>query len=492
MLKYVLLILWLLPQCLSASIRTYSYPKEIKASERYTLNVDGIPVHVMDNPVPCSFAAFEMTDVVDVEIESKINVKWVDIRPLSAGIKPIIENGKIRFTITEPGNYSIEINGKLNNPLFIFANPKEIKPSKDDANVLYFEAGKVHYPGVIQPKSGQHVFIEGGAYVVGAISAKGVENVKVSGYGIIDGSYNNKLSDQDMAAIFTVDNGYKSDGKYQRFIEFIDSKNISIENLILNNSTSWQVVPINCDKVYISGLKLISDNPSDDGIDVVRSRDVHIRNCFVRVKDDCVAIKAHLDYPDHVIVDNVLVEDCVFWNAAWGNGLEIGFELHAAEVRNITFRNCDIIHVESGAVFSIHNSDKAVVSNVLYEDIRVEDATQKLIDLGIFRSKFCTDGSSDEAYLEEYITHDVWDNELRIPEGKKAEYAKYRGQIRNITFRNIQIVEGRYPYSLFIGYDNEHAIDGVVIENLQIGGKRITSADEFKLHSEFARNIQIK
>jgi len=182
----------------------------------------------------------------------------------------------------------------------------------------------------------------------------------------------------------------------------------------------------------------------------------------------------------------------VFWNAAWGNGLEIGFELHAAEVRNITFRNCDIIHVESGAVFSIHNSDKAVVSNVLYEDIRVEDATQKLIDLGIFRSKFCTDGSSDEAYLEEYITHDVWDNELRIPEGKKAEYAKYRGQIRNITFRNIQIVEGRYPYSLFIGYDNEHAIDGVVIENLQIGGKRITSADEFKLHSEFARNIQIK
>jgi len=108
-----------------------------------------------------------------------------------------------------------------------------------------------------------------------------------------------------------------------------------------------------------------------------------------------------------------------FGNGAWGNGLEIGFELHTAEVKNITFRDCDIIHVESGAVLSIHNSDKAIVSNVLYENIRIEDARQKLIDLGIFRSKYSTDGSSDEAYLNKYITHDIWDNELRIPEGKK-------------------------------------------------------------------------
>ncbi|MFZ6037486.1 MAG: glycosyl hydrolase family 28 protein [Bacteroidota bacterium] len=490
--KYVFLILILFSQSIFASIRTYSYPEEIKASDSYTLTVDGIPVHVIDNPVPCSFAAFEMEQAVSVEIESKVTVKWVDVRPLSAGIKPVIKEDKICFTITEPGNYSVEINGKLSHPLFIFANPKEVKPSKDDPDVLFFEAGKVHHPGVIRPKSGQHVYIEGGAYVVGAISATGVKNVKVSGHGIMDGSLNNRLTQEETAAIFSVDNGYGSAGKYQRFIEFIDSKNISIEGLILNNSTTWQVVPINCDNVTVSGLKLVSDNPSDDGIDIVRSRNVHVKDCFVRVKDDCVAVKAHLDYPDNVIVDSVLVEQCVFWNAAWGNGLEIGFELHAAEVKNITFRDCDIIHVESGAVFSIHNSDKAVVSNVLYEDIRIEDARQKLFDLGIFRSKFCTDGSSDEAYLNQYITHDVWDNELRIPKCKKEEHAKYRGQIKNITFRNIRVLEGIYPFSIFIGYDDQHAIDGVTIENLQIYGKRIQSLEDLKLHTEFVRNIQVK
>jgi len=57
--------------------------------------------------------------------------------------------------------------------------------------------------------------------------------------------------------------------------------------------------------------------------------------------------------------------------------------------------------------------------------------------------------------------------------------------------RNIQVLEGTYPFSIFIGYDDQHAIDGVTIENLQIYGKRIKCREELKLHTEFARNIHI-
>ena len=489
--KILIISLLAVTQFVSASIRTYNYPEEVKASGRFKVKVDGIPVLVMDNPIPCSFAAFEMKQNVTVEIEDTIDIKWVDIRPLSAGIKPVFRNNKISFTIPEAGNYSIEINGKLAHPLFIFANPEEIKPAKDDPDVIWFEAGKVHTPGVIRPQSNQHIFIEGGAIVVGAISATGVENVKISGHGIMDGSLNNGLSDEETASIFSVGSGYKASGKYQRFIEFYDSKDLVIEGLILNNSTTWQVVPINCDRVKISHLKLISDNPSDDGIDIVRSREVHVNECFVRVKDDCVAIKAHLDYPETAIVDNVLIEKCVFWNAAWGNGVEIGFELHAAEVKNITFRNCDIIHVESGAVFSIHNSDKATVKNILYEDIRVEDARHKLIDLAIFRSRYCTDGSGDKDYIDKNYFHGAWDGVLKIPEGKKNYHAQFRGKIEDIRFKNIS-VNGIMPFSIFSGFDDTHAIDGVTIENLQVNGKRITSQQELKLYTEFVRNVRVK
>ena len=477
-------------QAVHAEIRTYHYPAEVKASQAYSLKVDGIPVMVIDNPVPSSFAAFELQQgPVTVEIACSQDVKWVDVRPLSAGITPQIKDGKIWFTIPSPGHYTVELNGKLNHPLFIFADPVEEKPSKTDPDVIYFEAGKLHQAGVIHPKSNQHVFIEGGAVVVGAISATGVENILVSGHGVMDGSFNNRLSKNE--SVFTSLEGFKDDdNQYQMFVEFIDSKNITIKGLILNNGTTWQVVPINCENVTVDGLKLISDNPSDDGIDIVRSRKVTVRNCFVRVKDDCIAIKAHLKYSETVIVDDVLVENCIFWNAAWGNGLEIGFELLCAEVKNITFRNCDIIHVESGAVFSIHNSDRATVKNVLYEDIRVEDARQKLVDLAIFRSQYCADGSTDPEYIRNNYLHGAWDGVLKVDPEKREYHARFRGKIENIRFNNIHIY-GNLPFSIIAGYDDNHQVTDVTFSNIYLNGQKITSLERLKIFMENAQGVQL-
>jgi len=492
MIKKSCFLFLMISQMICAQIRTYDYPVEVKASQAYSLKVDGQPVLVIDNPVPASYAAFEfLKDPVTVEIECAQDVKWVDVRPLSAGIKPQIKDGKISFVIPSTGNFSVEINGKLSNPLFIFANPKEVKPAKNDPNIIYFEAGKMHKAGIISPKSGQHVFIEGGAVVFGAIAATGVENVKVSGYGILDGSFNNASAPKQTSGMLSLEAGYTIENGYQRFVEFIDSKNITIEDLILNNATTWQVVPINCENVTITGLKLISDNASDDGIDVVRSRKVRISDCFIRVKDDCVAIKAHLDYPESVIVDDVIVEKCVFWNAAWGNGIEIGFELLCSEVKNIIFRDIDIIHVESGAVFSIHNSERAIVKDVLFENIRVEDATQKFVDLAIFRSVYCTDGSDDPEYIAENYLHGAWDGVLKVPAADKAYHAQFRGKIENIRFNNIH-VQGRLPFSLIAGYDENHQVSNVTFSNIYVNGQKITSIDQLKLYQEYSSGVEVK
>ncbi|MCD7851685.1 MAG: hypothetical protein LUH63_19385 [Parabacteroides sp.] len=175
-----------------------------------------------------------------------------------------------------------------------------------------------------------------------------------------------------------------------------------------------------------------------------------------------------------------------------GNGLEIGFELESCEVKNITFRDIDVLHVESGAVFSIHNSDKATVKNILYEDIRIEDASHKLIDLAIFRSKYCTDGSSDEEYLMKNMLYGTWDNVLKAPVGEKEKHAKFRGHIENIRFKDIQILGGRFPFSLFCGYDGNHQVKDVTIENLRIYGQPVTSPEELKLHTEYVGKVNFR
>ena len=478
-----------------STVRTYNYPPELKPSERYTLKAGKLSVLVIDTPIPTALASFETDGPTDIEIGCDIDIRWVEVRPLKAGVKPKLVAGKIVFTIPGPGNYSVEINGKLDYPLLLFANPKEVKPAKSDPNVIFFEAGKIHKPGVIRPKSNQQIYIEGGAYVIGAITASEVENVKVSGYGILDGSYNNpqNLSEGRVKPMFPITDGYPVTERSQQFVVFRDSRNITVEGLILANGTTWQVVLVNCDNVAVNRLKLVADNPNDDGMDIVRSRKVRISDCFVRVKDDCIVIKSHQNYPDSVIVDDVLVEKCIIWNGIWGNGLEIGFEL-MGDVRNVVFRDCDIIHVEksnSSAVFSIHHSDRATVKNVLYENIRVEDAHHKLFDLAIFRSIWCTDGRQTDPLYPLIPVIGVWDCVLQVPPEMKAYHAKFRGKLEDIHFKDIS-VEGRIPISIITGYDESHKVKNVTFTNITINGKKIQSLEALKLYAEYVDNITIK
>jgi hypothetical protein len=127
--------------------------------------------------------------------------------------------------------------------------------------------------------------------------------------------------------------------------------------------------------------------------------------------DDCIAIKSMGRDEPAADCEDIEVEHCIFWNAAWGNALEIGFEVRSDYVRNIVFSDNDIIHVQMGAVFSIHNSDSATVENVLYKNIRVEDARQKLIDLGIMRSLWSLDGPSTREEQQQQWLLGAWDKQ---------------------------------------------------------------------------------
>jgi polygalacturonase len=224
----------------------------------------------------------------------------------------------------------------------------------------------------------------------------------------------------------------------------------------------------------------------------VRSRKVKINDCFIRTKDDNIVIKAHLDYPKEVAVDDVLVENCVFWNALWGNALEIGFELNAAEIKNIVFRNCDVIHVEAGAVISIHNAGTGHVKNVVFENIRIEDARQKLFDFAIFRSQYSVDGAKDPEERKRLYLNGAWDGVLLVPAAQRSYHAQFRGRISDVVLKNIHITDGLFPYSVFSGFDNEHAVSNVTIENLTVGGRTIRQLSEAKVYLENANNVIIR
>lgn len=460
-----LLALLLMPRVVSAQqLVTYPAPDSARQAADFSMTVNGTPVFVHDNAVS-AMAKFSFSGSITIEITSTHDLRWVDIRPRSAAITAVITPSKITFRLTKPGHFSIERNGEHSRPLYVFAAPLETDvPQADAPNVRYFAPGKVYDVGTLTLNSNETLYIAGGAIVRGNIEATDARNISIQGRGILDASNLNS----------------------GRLVRLWRCTNVDIEGITILNSPGWTLVILDCDSVRVRNHQQICWRNGSDGIDLVGTSHARINDCFLRNNDDNIVVKSFSINPktyysqpgDGRDVTDILVERCVIWNMPWGNALEIGFELRCKTVNNITFRDCDLIHVDRGAALSIHNGDQATVENITYDDIRVEDAPHKLIDLAVFRSQYSTDRPTSGEERTRLYMQGAWDGVLRVPPGQEAQYAAGRGCIRTILFRNIAVTDGQFPYSILYGYDPQHRVENVRFENLTIHGNSIRSAKQ--------------
>ena len=485
----LLLAFCLLSTSLSAQqLITYPAPDSARRAADFAVTVNGKDVFVYDNAVS-AMTNFSFEGSVTVDITSTHDLRWVDIRPRNAGIPMTVTPTKITFKLTKPGQFSIERNGEHTRPLYIFASPLEKdvpgrsagavdSPSPTAPNVRYFAPGKIYDVGTLTLKSNETIYIAGGAIVRGTIIATDAQNISIRGRGILDASL---LTEGPLIRLWRC-------------------QKIDIEGITIVNSPGWTLVLLNCDNITIRNHQQVCWRNGSDGIDLVGTSQVRIRDCFLRNNDDNIVVKSFSINPETFYsqpgkgrdVTDILVERCVIWNMPWGNALEIGFELRCKTVNNITFRNCDLIHVDRGAAMSIHNGDEATVENITYDNIRVEDAPHKLIDLAVFWSQYSTDRPETQAERTQQYRQGAWDGVLRVPPGQEATHAPFRGRIRNILFRNIAVTDGQFPYSILYGYDAQHAVENVRFENPTIHGKPIRSAKDGHFSVENATGVSWK
>jgi hypothetical protein len=443
-----------------------------------------------------SFCAFDFDKPVTVKVRFAKSIKWVDIIPSILKIEPkTIDDHTFEFTLDKPKKITILINNDRKNALHILTNlPEKSRPNPKDKNVLFYKAGKTYKVGILDLKDNQTLYIESGARLKGMVRIKDSKNVKIMGRGMIDGTDNKSRSNNpDRNEPF-------------RLIYMDHSENIKIEGITLFNSLKWTIHPYACKNIEIDNINLVNWDYGSDGFDISGCQNVKVKNSFFRTNDDCIVIKSlsladNMYYPNRRIqnpdVKDILVEGCTLWNMAYGNAFDIGFELRCDRVGDITFRDCDVLMQEGrGAVFSIHNSDNAMVENVLFDDIRIENANQtyshKLFDAAILFSVWSYDKFNDPKMIAKHRYQDAWDNLLPVLPGKEEFHASHRGHIRNIHFRNIQVLDGKLPYSVINGYDVDHIVENVTFENISVQGKKITKEKELKLFSKYAKNIQFK
>ena len=197
-----------------------------------------------------------------------------------------------------------------------------------------------------------------------------------------------------------------------------------------------------CDRCTVSNLKIIGARGNSDGVDVCGSRDVTVTGCFIRSYDDSLVLKA---FDGDTI--NVVFEKCVLWNDM-ARPIEVGVELRCDRVENIYFRDIDVIHsLTCYPIFGIHHGDRAKISNIHFEDIRIENAPG--VQLFDFR-----------------ITDSVWNRDNK------------KGSIQGVFIDNISFcgAEGqdiRSIHSRIDGFSEENNISNVHIGKITAFGEKI-------------------
>ncbi len=382
----------------------------------------------------------------EIVVESESEIEKAVIRPLSAGIPFEVREGKIIFSVDRAVKLSVEINGSYKNNLMIFADEEKYADFTGGENCIVFSKGIHNADTVVIDKDHTTLYLEEGAVLNGNVRAENCKDITICGRGMI------------CMEKYT----YEMRKDFARSIDIQNCTDVKISDIIIHDSNDWSLRLNGCDNVTVENVKIFGCRGNSDGIDVCGSRNVTVTDIFTRVWDDSFVVKS-LGTGN---TENVVFKNSVLWND-FARPMEVGVELRADEVKNIRFENIDVIHSSTGyPLMGIHHGDHARVSDIVFRDIRIEDAPgAQLFDIRIADS--------------------VWSRDNAM------------GNIRDITFSDIKYIgteENRIllSNSRVEGYSAEHDVQNVRFHNIVIDGKAVTSAKTLGLDiHDYVENVSV-
>ncbi len=241
---------------------------------------------------------------------------------------------------------------------------------------------------------------------------------------------------------------------------------LRVQNITLQNSPKFHLVPSDCTDVVISNTTILAPEhaANTDAIDPSSCRQVLITHCTIDVGDDNVAIKAgRATAGREFACEDITVADCTFRH---GHGMSIGSETGGG-VRRVLVRNCTFANTENGLRIKSQIGRGGRV-----EDIRYEHITMTNVDPAITFTMYYMNNSAHDA-----------------AGGHATPATPARARTDNVpAYRDIYITDLQATCPRAAGVINglpESCISNVVFENVTI-----TSAKGFEISN--ARGIQLK
>lgn len=418
-----------------------------------------------------SYITFSADEAATFEIKAKKQFTNAYIKPYSKNVKVDVNDGIIRFTLTQFGQYVLELDDE-HLALHIFYNEAKAYPEKENAT-YYFGPG-LHFPKRIELKDNDLIYVDEDAIVYASIEGRNAKNVRIFGGGVLDGGAEDRVVEHCYEPYTT------------GTIRLYNCENISIEDVVLKDSATWVLSMFDCDTINIDGIKIVGHwRYNTDGIDVCNTSNVTIKNSFVRAFDDVITIKGLYNYQKPI--ENIVIDNCVLW-CGWGRNAEIGVETSAIEYKNITFKNCDLVH-SSHVVLSLHNGCEANIHDITYENINVEYNATEMFPVYHHIEEEPYPGVG-KPFVPTFIYASNYDH-FSLFDGETPSI----GNIHDILYKNIHVTipEGvEKPDVVFASREYGPTFQNFTIDGLYVNGEKQTNFDKFNLTVKNAENIKFK
>ena len=460
----------------SSRVQVHAFPNPI----RYTHHNDDYTVRVripggvwqdlyeynvkvdLDRPQNASMVYFNFDGTVELAIQKNNGAfSKVAVRPTAKGLRTTIKDGIVFLTLNRPENLSVEFDDDHLTNLHVFT--QGIRKDMPDAPNLTSESitfgkapdftqktvffGPGVHAGEFRIRSNSTVYIHGSAVLKNPLLLQGVENVKIVSDGLFDGV---------------------------EMMTIRDSRQIEIDGPIFINQPHGTMRCVTSQDVVERGIRTIGAGKWSDGLGHFACERVTITDSFIRTSDDCLTFYNHR-WDIWGNTRDVNVTRTTLW-ADVAHAVMIGIHGNTptsahpqAEVlERLRFTDMDILdHDEDDPEYQgalgIMAGDDNTVKDVVFDGIRVERIEEgKLFNLKI-------------AYTAKYNTSP----------GLSVE---------NIILRNIHYSgRGSPSASLIAGRDAQRKVKNVVIENVTVGGRKLTKANSELLEvNEFVEGVEFR
>lgn len=230
-----------------------------------------------------------------------------------------------------------------------------------------------NFPLVMTRMEGQSL-----KYFAALVNADGLDGFTISGKGTIDGNGLRYWRAFWLRRSFNP-NCTNMDEMRPRLVYISNSKNVQLSGVKLMNSPFWTTHLYKCENVKLLDLHISSPKepvkaPSTDAVDIDACKNVLIKNCYMSVNDDAIALKggkgprADKD-PNNGSNQNIIIEDCTF--GFCHGALTFGSE--SVHDRNIILRRIKINHAERLLWLKMRPDTPQNYEYVLIEDIEGYD-----------------------------------------------------------------------------------------------------------------------